>query len=411
MIQKMRLQGILKPFIWFATGLFLVILCGKLQAQEYNSDSLFSAKLMEDNLQLYNQVDSLDKRLAGVLREKKQLQQQSDSLSEVILNLESGYLELKTMHDSLLLDQISLNRSILMLRQEALKTNERMEEQLRQLREKEFQLAKSELELKELKSSAEINQVKLEGKLDVHNTRLESKNNEIAYLKESIKEKDQQISQKNRELSAFYQEKDESLRIIDSLARALNKKELEYIRVSERLKIIESQYNEIVAKQTAAANKKKKIRFIQGVGLKSYRTPDWQLAPESASSTNTYVISNKNSGKIEFDYITGISLSLYDLSREDSKFTYDAGLFVGFGGQNLFKNFYLGPSFKIFDFFHLNAGVNFAEYQQLKTGFVEGDPLPVGWSISTITVKEWKTNVYFGFTIDLELLSTIPKKF
>jgi hypothetical protein len=108
---------------------------------------------------------------------------------------------------------------------------------------------------------------------------------------------------------------------------------------------------------------------------------------------------------MEFDYITGVSLSLVDLSKKDGNFTYDAGLFVGFGGQNLFKNFYIGPSFKVLDYFHVNTGINAAEYQQLQSGFKEGQQ-----ATSVPTVKEWKLNVYLGFTIDLELLASIPKK-
>jgi len=102
----------------------------------------------------------------------------------------------------------------------------------------------------------------------------------------------------------------------------------------------------MIDQQNAATNRKKKIRFVQGVGLKFYRTPDWQLAPQSSSTTSVYVISNKNSGKVEFDYITGVSLSLYDLTKPDAKYTSDIGMFLGFGGSNLFKNFYVAPSYK-----------------------------------------------------------------
>lgn len=392
--------------------LIALLLTGSIQlcAQEYNSDSIFSAKLMEDNLALFNQVDSLESVISGLQRKNILLESQIDSISKqlTLVNQQEVMSEDKT--DSLSLQILGMQQELLANKQEMLQLNTLIENQSQQLRDKEFQLAKAILELKEIKSASELNKVKLEGKLDVHNTKIEGKDKEIAYLKRSIEEKDLIIKEKTEELSTFYKDKSNSLAIIDSLSRALNQKELDYIKVSERLKIIESQYNEMQAKQAAATNRKKKIRFIQGVGLKSYRTPDWQLAPESANSTSVYVISNKNAGKMDFDYITGISLSIYDLTKEDSKFTYDAGLFVGFGGQNLFKNFYIGPSFKVFDFFHVNIGANIAEYQQLKTGFKEGDPLPVGYSISNITVKEWKTNLYLGFTVDFELLSNIPKK-
>jgi len=236
--------------------------------------------------------------------------------------------------------------------------------------------------------------------------------NEVLYETEqsaiTFPEKDRIIAEKTIELNNCYQDKSNSLKIVDSLARALNAQELELVKVCERLRLIEAQYNAMVEQRTAAQNKKKKVRFVQGVGLKNYRTHDYQLAPESSTTTATYVIVNKNAGNIEFDYITGVSLSLFDLSKPDGKYTYDAGLFLGFGGTNLFKNFYISPSIKAFDFFHFMLGMNIAEYQQLQSGFNEGDALPPGMSIPT--VKEWKANLFFGFTVYFELLSSIPKE-
>jgi hypothetical protein len=283
-----------------------------------------------------------------------------------------------------------------------------LEAKLQLLRDKEFQLNECQIKLHEAQAAASLDQAKLEGKIDVNKTRVEAKDHEIAYLKESITEKDRIISEKTAELTNYYRDKSNSLRIVDSLSRTLNATQLELARVSERLKIIEGQYNQMIAQQTAAANKKKKIRFVQGVALKNYRTPNWQLAPQSSTTTSVYVITNKNGGNVEFDYITGVSLSLYDLSKPDGKYTYDAGMFLGFGGTNLFKNFYMAPSFKAFDYFHFMIGINVAEYDQLQSGFNEGDVLPPGMSIPT--VKEWKANMFFGMTIDFELLSNITKK-
>ncbi len=403
MINKLRIKGKLQGNL-----LFLIIavlgLKGNAFSQETSSDSLFAAKLMEDNLALYAQTDSLDKVISDLNHRNSLLRIQVDSL-QASLNLMSQKLALsKNKNDSIQLELINLNRIILANKQDMLLLNTQLEQKSQQLRDKEFQLSKSEMELKDLKTTAEISQIKLEGKIDVHNSQLEGKSKEIAYLQKSVEEKDRLVREKTEELNAYYHEKDNSLRIIDSLSRALNQKELDYIRVSERLKIIESQYNDILAKQTAATNKKKKIRFIQGVGLKNYRTPDWQLTQNPNGSD--LVITNKNAGKLEFDYITGVSLSLVDLTKKDANFTYDAGLFFGFGGQNLFKNFYIGPSFKILDFFHVSLGINAAEYQQLQSGYQEGQH-----ATTIALVKEWKTNIYLGFTVDLELLSSIPKKF
>lgn len=397
-------------FVKELTSCLLIILSLFAQAQEAENglDSLYAARLMQDNLELYQQIDSLDLLIKGFNRKNAEQVQQLDSLQILILKLQSDMLLADNKADTLSRQKLRLSSELLNLKQEMLALGIKMEQTLQLLRDKEFQLKDCQIKLKEAESAASLKEALLSGKNDVNSTKVEAKDREIAYMQKSMDEKDRIIREKSDELSVYYREKNNSLRIMDSLSRALNQKELELVKVSERLKIIESQYNDMLAQRAAATNKKKKIRFVQGVGLKNYRTPDWQLAPQSSSTTSVYVITNKNSGKIEFDYITGVSLSLYDLSKENSKFTYDAGLFVGFGGANLFKNFYIAPSFKAFDFFHFMLGCNIAEYQQLQTGFNEGDELPGGLSIPT--VKEWKANFFLGMTIDFELLTSIPKK-
>jgi hypothetical protein len=396
-----------RKIILFAA--FFVLAFLNVAAQEAETDTLLVNGIMHDNLVLHREADSLRQYIIALEQNKIVLNREVDSLQSVILQLNQKLILKNHQNDSLLMERISLNRTILSLKQDILRCNTVMEEKAQLLRDRDFQLTKLEAEIKDLKNNAEIKQVKLEGQLDVHNTKIEAKDKEISYLQKSVEEKDRLLREKTEELTQYYREKDNSLKIIDSLARTLNQKELDFIKVSERLKIIESQYNDMVAKQTAATNKKKKIRFIQGVGLKNYRTPDWQLSLQNPTSSSANVIINKNGGNFEFDYITGVSLSMIDLSKEKGKFTYDAGLFVGFGGQNLFKNFYIGPSFKILDYFHVNAGANIAEYTQLQNGFKEGDVLTGSTSIPT--VKEWKINLYLGFNVDFDLLASIPKKF
>ena len=378
-------------------------------SQETEIDTVLVNGIMHDNLVLHREADSLRQYIDMLKLNETSLKSQVDSIQLSINQLNNQLGLKKNQNDSLLMERITLNRTILTLKQDILKCNTEMEGKAQLLRDRDFRMATLEAEIKEMKNNAEIRQVKLEGQLDVHNTKIEAKDKEISYLQKSIDEKDRIIREKTDELTQFYREKDNSLRIIDSLTRTLNQKELDFIKVSERLKIIEAQYNDMSAKQAAATNKKKKIRFIQGVGLKNYRTPDWQLSLADLSSSSANKIINKNGGNFEFDYMTGVSLSMIDLSKEKGKFTYDAGLFVGFGGANLFKNFYIGPSFKILDYFHVNAGANIAEYTQLQAGFKEGDILTGSTTIPT--VKEWKINLYIGFNVDFDLLSSIPKKF
>lgn len=381
---------------------------GIAQETEDKTDSLYAARLMQDNLALYDQVDSLNLLIKGFIISNNQQDQQVDSLRRVIVKIQSDMALAVTKADTLTQQRLTVKQELLDVKQQMLAISTTLEQKLQLLRDQEFQLNDCQIKLREAQAAASLNQAKLEGKNEVSNTKVEAKDREIAYMQESLKEKDRIIAEKTNELANYYRDKSSSLRIVDSLSRTLNAKELELVKVSERLRIIEGQYNEMVAQKVAAQNKKKKVRFVQGVGLKNYRTPDYQLAPQSSTTTATYVITNKNSGNIEFDYVTGVSLSIYDLSKPEGKYTYDAGLFVGFGGTNLFKNFYISPSVKAFDFFHFLIGINIAEYQQLQSGFNEGDELPPGMSIPT--VKEWKANVFFGMTIDFELLSNIPKK-
>jgi len=381
---------------------------GFAQETDVNTDSLYAARLMQENLGLYTQVDSLNLLIKGFIISNNRQDQQVDSLRRAIAQIQADMTMAGIKSDTLEAQRLRLKQDLLSVKQQMLIISTSLEQKLQLLRDKEFQLTDCQIKLREAQSTALLDQAKLEGKNEVSTTKVEAKDREIAYMQESIKEKDRIITEKTNDLASYYKDKSNSLRIVDSLSRALNAKELELVKVSERLRIIEGQYNEMVAQKVAAQNKKKKVRFVQGVGLKNYRTPDYQLAPQSSTSTATYVITNKNAGNIEFDYVTGVSLSIYDLSKPEGKYTYDAGLFVGFGGTNLFKNFYISPSFKAFDFFHFLLGINIAEYQELQSGFNEGDALPPGMSIPT--VKEWKVNAFFGMTIDFELLSNIPKK-
>ena len=381
---------------------------GFAQETEIKTDSLYAARLMQQNIELYSQADSLN-LLIKDLKSRNILQNKEvDSLQTVIAQIKADMAMAVKQSDTLAQQRLRVKQELIDVKQQMLTISTTLEQKLQLLRDQEYQLSDYRIKLREAVMAASLDQAKLEGKNNVNTTKVEAKDREIAYMQESIKEKDRIISEKTNELSTYYKDKSSSLHIVDSLARQLNASELELARVRERLNIIEGQYNKMVSTQTEATNRKKKIRFVQGVALKFYRTPDWQIAPESSSTPSMYVIANKNGGKVEFDYITGVSLALYDLSKPDAKYTSDLGMFFGFGGKNLFKNFYIAPSYKAFDFFHFLIGMNVAEYQQLKSGYNEGDRVPLGTSIPT--VNEWKANIFFGMTIDFELLSNITKK-
>jgi len=147
---------------------------------------------------------------------------------------------------------------------------------------------------------------------------------------------------------------------------------------------------------------------VQGVALKTFRTPQYELAPKDVNNVNVYVINNKNAGNFEIDYITGASIKLVDLFKTKKKSTSDLSLFVGIGGKDLFKNYYLAPNLCLFSAIHLSIGLNLHELETLKSGFNEGDILTIGTPIPTN--NQWKLNGFFGITLDLAVASGIFKK-
>ena len=228
-------------------------------------------------------------------------------------------------------------------------------------------------------------------------------------------------------------EKDTYQHLSDSLRNSLIEAEKTIIRSNEELKYTQQRARDAEAKINAATNKKKKVAAIQGIAMKTFRTPNWSLAPdkivdEDGTTRIGYKIVNKNGGDVEFDYSAGAYVMLWDLTRKpkeivtdsiskkhieikkfDQEFSYSLGLYVGFGGSNLFKNFYVGPSFKFLDFFHLSAGYNICEYEMLTGVYQEGDELPAGFSLNDQISKVWKAKPFVSLSFDLDFISYIKK--
>lgn len=211
------------------------------------------------------------------------------------------------------------------------------------------------------------------------------------------------------------------LRMVDSLRAQVRLAELENVRKEESNKYLAEKAKAAEEKVATATNRKKKVRPIQGVALRFYRTPAWEIR---LNAQNNRYIANRNAGNIEFDYVTGASVMLWDLTpvfngghkigdkeikRFDQEFAYDIGLYVGFGGSNLFKNFYAGASFRFVDFFYLIGGFNVAEYQVLADGYHRGEVLLAGQSIEDITAKSWQLKPFIALSIDLDFLSYIKR--
>ena len=179
------------------------------------------------------------------------------------------------------------------------------------------------------------------------------------------------------------------IHMVDSLRAIVRIAEIEAVRKEEANKYLEERAKAAEERLAKTNSKKKKIRPIQGVALRFYRAPDWEIRLKSGATSGTYdkYISNRNAGLVDFDYVTGASVMLWDLTpyfnkdhnignngksikRFDQEFNYDLGIYVGFGGSNLFRNFYVGTSFRFVDFFYLTLGLNIAEYQVLKDGYI-----------------------------------------
>lgn len=230
-------------------------------------------------------------------------------------------------------------------------------------------------------------------------------------------------------------DRDHYRHVVDSLRALVRDSELENVRKEEANKYLELRAKEAEAKIAEATNRKKKVRPIQGIAMRFFRTPNWEVRLQPhPGETGKYdkVLRNRNAGSIEFDFVTGASVMLWDLTKHfnrdhsahaigetniktpelkkfDQEFAYDIGIYVGFGGSNLFKNFYIGPSFRFVDFFYLTAGFNIAEYEVLASGYDENSTLGDAQSIDDIIAKAWLLKPFISLSIDLDFLSYIKR--
>ena len=229
-------------------------------------------------------------------------------------------------------------------------------------------------------------------------------------------------------------DRDHYRHLVDSLRSQVRECELDNVRKEKANKYLAQRAKDAEGRVAEATNKKKKVRAIQGIAMRFYRTPNWEVRLTPAEEAGTYnkVLRNRNAGNIEFDFVTGASVMLWDLTKYfnqdhqskdlvegklktpelrkfDQEFAYDLGIYVGFGGSNLFKNFYVGPSFRFVDFFYLSVGVNIAEYTVLVSGYQEGDMLGTSLTIDDVTAKAWLMKPFVALSIDLDFLSYIKK--
>jgi hypothetical protein len=314
--------------------------------------------------------------------------------------------------------------------------NRLMDEQKAAMQEKERLVAEKEELYRQALTNSTVDKAKWEGELKAKEASIDAKSREIAYLQKDIDAKESTLQSQRENYSHLLTEKEYYRHLVDSLQKRVNAVEYENIRKQEENKYLAQKAKDAEEKAAITLNKKKKVRPIQGIAMRFFRTPDWDIRltpdhvdPTTGAATYSKVIRNRNAGDIEFDFVTGASVMLWDLTdffnnpsqkdststrlpeipRFDQKFNYDLGIYVGFGGTNLFKNFYIGPSFRFVDFFYLTVGVNICEYEMLIDGYSAGQSLETALTLDDITAKSWLVKPFISLSIDLDFLSYIKK--
>ena len=351
--------------------------------------------------QIYSE-DSLEFEYTALQLEVESLRKEVVNLKGSIDVLKRRNNELHLMNDTLTVVNNEINKQLS-------EKNALLEEKIRILQQKEILFAEKEQLYKEAISNSNVDKAKVEGLVEAKNASIEGKDKEISLLQKSINEKENHISTKDMQLKQMSAERDKYFMMSDTLREQLKEAQIVILKREEELKYTKKRAEEAEAKVERATGRKKKVRVIQGLAMHFSPMPDWIIRPRinSAKEYKNF-IENANAGTVDFDLVVGASVMLLDLTKNGEKFTQDLGIYVGFGGNNLFKNFYLGPSYKFLDFFHLSVGVKMAQYTVLADDYKVGDELPVGWAIPT--AKKWIITPYISLSFDLDFISYIGKK-
>lgn len=351
--------------------------------------------------QIYSE-DSLEFEYTALQLEVESLRKEVVGLNESIDALKNRNKELHLINDTLTVVNNEINKQLS-------EKNALLEEKIRILQQKEILFAEKEQLYKEAISNSNVDKAKIEGLVEAKNASIVGKDKEISLLQKSINEKENHISTKDMQLKQMSAERDKYFMMSDTLREQLKEAQIVILKREEELKYTKKRAEEAEAKVERATGRKKKVRVIQGLAMHFSPMPDWIIRPRiNAAKEYKNFIENANAGTVDFDLVVGASVMLLDLTKNGEKFTQDLGIYVGFGGNNLFKNFYLGPSYKFLDFFHLSIGVKMAQYTVLADGYKVGDELPVGWAIPT--AKKWIITPYISLSFDLDFISYIGKK-
>lgn len=376
-------------------------------------------------------IDTLEGTRQQLFSLKQQLSRMThlrDSLYENSLNV----LELQRQIERISRVKDSLEIANFTYQKELKEKNSLLQEQLNAMKEREALIAEKEKLYRDATLNNTIDRTKLESEVATRNVSIEAKTREIEYLQRDIESKNRTMNEQKENYERLVKERNYYSHLVDSLRVIVNKADLEAARKNEETKFLRQKVQEAEARNAEAAGKRKKIRPIQGVALRFKRSPSYELLMQydKDDKVQGQIVSNRNGGSVEFDYVTGASVMLWDLTpifnkkpdpeseegrrhipRFDQQFNYDLGFYVGFGGSNLFKNFYVGFSFRFIDYFYFVGGVNIAEYQTLRDGFKEGGgvELSTKYTINNVTSTAWEVHPFVALAIDLDFLSSVKK--
>ena len=153
-----------------------------------------------------------------------------------------------------------------------------MGNQVKALQEKESLLAEKEQLYRQALSASDVDKAKWEGELKSKELSIEAKSREIAYLQKDIDAKDVSLKSQREVYAHLLDEKERYRHLVDSLQKRVNAVEIENIRKQEENKYLAQKAKDAEEKAAVTLNKKKKVRPIQGIAMRFFRTPDWHPA-------------------------------------------------------------------------------------------------------------------------------------
>ncbi len=244
-------------------------------------------------------------------------QQQNEQLQQDKERLQQRVRKLSQLNDSLVISNERYQQSL----QEK---NAMLENMTQLLQEKEKLMAEKDALNTQLRQSSSLDSAKFLYQVKSKEADIAAKQGEIDMLRRNIDTRDASLQSEKLNYERLAAERQQCMRIVDSLREMVVKVEKENVRKDEENKYLAQRAKEAEEKVATATNRKKKVRPVQGIAMRFYRTPNWNIritpvTDDEGNTTNMRQIWNRNAGNIEFDYITGASVMLWDMSKYFNK--------------------------------------------------------------------------------------------